>query len=210
MTTNDYRWLPMTTNDYQWLLMTIRWLCNDYPMTIWWLSNDYPMTFRWLSDNYPMTIRQLSDDYPMTTDDYLWLPMTTDDYPMTMQWLSDDYQMTIRWLYDDYPLTIQWLSRTFDLFFLMIIDLKRSIDGRWLFKSGATFILRWSCCPVKVVTQSENVTPMTWVVSPNFWVKRCRCLGSESRGNNRVWKLVRRWWLNQRSNCAQSRLPNWT
>ena len=49
-------------------------------------------------------------------------------------------------------MTIQWLLRTFDLFFLMIIDLKRSIthikrsiDRRWLFKSGATFILRWSC-----------------------------------------------------------------
>ena len=49
--------------------------------------------------------------------------------------------MTIRWLSDDYPMTIQWLSRAFDLFFLMIIDLKRSIDRRWLFKSGATFIL---------------------------------------------------------------------
>ena len=49
-------------------------------------------------------------------------------------WLSDDYP-------DDYPMTIQWLSRTFDLFFLMTIDLKRSVDRRWLFKSGATFIL---------------------------------------------------------------------
>ena len=53
--------------------------------------------------------------------------------------------MTIRWLSDDNPMIIQWLSRTFDLFFLMIIDLKRSIDRRWLFKSGAIFILRWSC-----------------------------------------------------------------
>ena len=163
-----------------------------------------------------------TNDYrrlPMTTDDYQWLsndsPMTipwlSHDYPMTIRWLSDDYPMTIQWLSNDYnPMIIQWLPRTFDLFFLMIIDLKRSIDQRWLFKFGATFILRWSCCPVKVVTRSENVTPITWVVSPNFWVRRCRCLGSESRGNNRVWKLVRRWWLNQRSNCAQSRLPNWT
>ena len=42
-------------------------------------------------------------------------------------------------------MTIQWVSQTFDLFFLMIIDLKWSIDRRWLFKSGDTFILRWSC-----------------------------------------------------------------
>ena len=28
----------------------------------------------------------------------------------------------------------------------MIIDLKRCIDRRWLFKSGATFILGFSCC----------------------------------------------------------------
>ena len=53
--------------------------------------------------------------------------------------------MTIRWLSNDYPMIIQWLSWTFDLFFLMIIDLKRSKDRRWLFKSSATFILRWSC-----------------------------------------------------------------
>ena len=86
-----------------------------------------------------MTIRWLSDDYPMTI---WWL---SDDYPMTIRWLSDDYPTTIRWLSEDYLMTIRWLSRTFDKFFLMIIDLKRSLDRRWLFKSGATFILRWSC-----------------------------------------------------------------
>ena len=71
--------------------------------------------------------------------------MTTDDYPMTIRWLSDYY-----------PMTIQWLSRTFDLFFLMNIDLKRSIDRRWFFKSGATFILRWSsttCPPLHISTR---------------------------------------------------------
>ena len=73
-----------------------------------------------------MTIWWLSDDY--------WLTRWLDDYPMTTQWLSNDY-----------PMTIKLLSRTFDLFFLMIVDLKRSIDRRWLFKSGATFIPRWSC-----------------------------------------------------------------
>ena len=110
----------MTTNDYRRLPMTTddyQWLSNDSPMTIPWLSHDYPMTIRWLSDDYPMTIR----------------------------WLSNDYLMTIWWLSDDFPMTIQWLSWTFDLFFLMIIDLKRSIHRRWLFKSGATFNLRWSC-----------------------------------------------------------------
>ena len=70
----------------------------------------------------------------MTTHDYRWLPMA-------VQWLSDDCPMTIRCLFDDYPMTIWWLSRAFDLFFLIIIDLKRSIDRRWLLKSGATFIL---------------------------------------------------------------------
>ena len=64
---------------------------------------------------------------------------------MTIRWLSNDYLMTIQWLSGDYLMTIQWLSWTFDLFFLMIIDLKRSIHRRWLFKSGATFNLRWSC-----------------------------------------------------------------
>ena len=53
--------------------------------------------------------------------------------------------MTIRWLSYDYPVTIQWISQTFDLFFLMIIDLKRSIDWRWLFDPVLLFILRWSC-----------------------------------------------------------------
>ena len=125
MTTDDYRWVPMTIDDYP---MTIRWLFDDYPMTIRWLSNDYLMTIRWLSDDFPMTIQ--------------W---PTNDYPMTIRWLSDDYLMTIWWLSDDYPMTIWWLSQTFDLFFLMIIDLQRSIDWRWLSKSGATFILRWSC-----------------------------------------------------------------
>ena len=42
-------------------------------------------------------------------------------------------------------MTNHWHSRTFDLFFLVIIDLKRSIGRRWLFKSGATFIFRWFC-----------------------------------------------------------------
>ena len=101
-----------------------------------------------------------TDDYlwlPMTTDGYPWLQMTADGYPMTIRWLSDDYPMTIQWLSNDYPMTIWWLSQTFDLFFLMIIDLKRSLDERWLFKSGATFILRWSCyslilCNVILVT----------------------------------------------------------
>ena len=44
-----------------------------------------------------------------------------------------------------YPMTTQWLSGSFDLFFLMIINLKRSIDRRWLFKSVVTLIIRWSC-----------------------------------------------------------------
>ena len=64
---------------------------------------------------------------------------------MTIRWQSDDYSMTIQWLSDDYPITIRSLSQTFDLFFLMIIDLNIFIDQGWLFKSGATFILRWSC-----------------------------------------------------------------
>ena len=89
---------------------------------------------------------------PMTTNDYQWLPMTiwwlSADYPMTIQWLSADYPMTIRWLSNDYPMTIQWLSNDYHellITFFMFIDLKRSIDRRWLFKSGATFLLRWSC-----------------------------------------------------------------
>ena len=89
-------------------------------MTLWWLSDDYLMTIWWLSNDYSMNI---------------W-------------WLSDDYPMTIQWLSIDYPMTIQWLLRTFDLFFLVIIDLKWSIDRRWFFKSSATFILRWSCLTV--------------------------------------------------------------
>ena len=97
--------------------MTIRWPSDDYSMTFQWLSNDYLMTIRWLSN----------------------------DYPMTIQWLSNNYPLTIQWLFNDYPMTIQLLSSNFDLFFLMIIDLKRSIGRKWLFKSGATFIFRWFC-----------------------------------------------------------------
>ena len=37
------------------------------------------------------------------------------------------------------------LSRSFDLLNLMIYDLKRSVDLRWLFWSGATFIFTWYC-----------------------------------------------------------------
>ena len=37
------------------------------------------------------------------------------------------------------------LSRSFDLLNLMIYDLKRSVDLRWLFWSCATFILGGSC-----------------------------------------------------------------
>ena len=55
--------------------------------------------------------------------------------------------MTLRWLFNDYLMTIRWLSNDYHellITFLMFIDLKRSIDRRWLFKSGATFLLRWS------------------------------------------------------------------
>ena len=64
-----------------------------------------------------------------------WTNLTSD--PMTIRWLSNDFNV--------YPMTIQCLSRTCYLFFLMIVDLKRSIDRKWWFKSGASFILRWSC-----------------------------------------------------------------
>ena len=159
MTTNDYQWLPMTINDYQWLPITT----NDY----WWL----PMTtddYRWLSDDYQMTIWWLSDDYPMTIR---WL---SDDYQMTIWWLTDDYQMTIQWLSNAYLMTIQWLSRTFNLFFGMIINLKRSTDRRWLFGSGATFIVRWSwflsLYPLIAYTQnclnlSQNVKYSTFIAN---------------------------------------------
>ena len=86
----------MNIDDY---LLTIQWAYDDYPMTI-------RMTIRWLSDDYPMSIQWLSDEYPMT------IQLLSHDYPMIMQWLSNNY-----------PITIQWLSWTFNLFFLMIIDL---------------------------------------------------------------------------------------
>ena len=74
--------------------------------------------------------------------------------------------MTIRWLSNDSPMSIRWLSRTFDLFFLMIIYLKRFIDRRWLFRSGATFILRWSCW-MYVVFNHVNIERI-WKVLQKF------------------------------------------
>ena len=104
-----------------------------------------------------------------------WL---SDDYPMTIRWLSDDYPMTIRWLSNDNPTTIQWLSndypRNFDLFFLMIIDLKRSIDRIWLFKSGATFILRWSCSilfSISSLGYSHQRVGLAGALTRNDWGK---------------------------------------
>ena len=48
------------------------------------------------------------------------------------------------WLYSDYILTRGgqggWSSRTFDLLLYMIIDLKRSINLKWLLMSSAIFI----------------------------------------------------------------------
>ena len=76
-------------------------------------TNDYLMTIRWLSNDYLMNIRWLSDDYPMT-----------------IRWLSDDYPMTIHWLSNDYPMTIT----NFRSIFLIIFDLKRSMDQRRSFK----------------------------------------------------------------------------
>ena len=118
-------------------------------MTIWWLFDDYPMTIRWLSD----------------------------DYPMNIQWLSNDYPMTIQWLSNDYQMTLQWLSWTFDLFFLMIIDLKRSIDRRLLFKSGAMFI-----------RQGPLLTWSKWVGEPDyiFILRWPRYLGADMRGAEKV------------------------
>ena len=148
--------------------MTIQWLSHDYPITIQWLSDDFPMNIWWLSNDYPMTIRWLFDDYPMTI---CWL---SDDYLMTIQWLFDDDPMTFQWLSDDYPMTIRWLLRTFDLFFLMIIDLKRSIDRIWLFKSGATFILRWSCSilfSISSLGYSHQRVGLAGALTRNDWGK---------------------------------------
>ena len=86
----------------------------------------------------------------------------SDDYPMTIRWLSDDYPTTIRRMSHDYLMTIQWLTQTLDLILSMIIDLKRSIDRRWLFKSGATFILRWSCL---AIWQSD---PLSFIVMYHY------------------------------------------
>ena len=111
--------------------MTIRWPSDDYPMTIRWLSDDHPMTIWWLSNEYLMTIRWLSDDYPMT-----------------IQWLSDDYPMTIQWLSNDYSVKIPWISNDYHELLIYFLDdhwSKRSLDQRWFFMSGNTFILRWSC-----------------------------------------------------------------
>ena len=125
--------------------MTIRWLSDDYLMTIRGLSDDYLMT----SNDYLMTIKWLSNDY-LVSNDY----PVSNDYTMTIQWLSNDNPMnhklliqwlsSIQWLYNDYPMTIQWITNFWSNL-LRIVDLKRSIDQRWLFKSGATFIPRWSC-----------------------------------------------------------------
>ena len=56
-------------------------------------------------------------------------------------------------------------SRTFDLLFNMIIDLKRSIDLRWLFDQVLLFILRWSCsifCDVFIWSVNVRYASSWW------------------------------------------------
>ena len=83
--------------------------------------------------------------------------------------------MTIRWLSYDYPMTIQWLPNDYHDVFLIIIDLKRSIDQRWLFKSGATFILRWSCLSVSQ-QQIQSWWPTAWKINwPGVILEKVEC-----------------------------------
>ena len=92
-------------------------------------TNAYTVTTRWLPDDYPMTIKIiiLWGDFELGARllTYGGILLTFGGviinyiYPTTTWLLSDDYLMTI-----------QWLSRAFDLFFLMIIDLKRCVDRR--------------------------------------------------------------------------------
>ena len=63
------------------------------------------------------------------------------------------------------------------MFFLMIIDLKRSIDRGWLFKSGATFI-----------RQGPLLTWSKWVGEPDytFILRWPRYLGADMWGAEKV------------------------
>ena len=171
MTTNDYRWLPMTTfllySDSYWLhsgyiLATISlhviyilptiWLQSDCSLTTFWLHSDYILTTFWLHfvyfltkySDYILATFGLHSGYILTT---FWLQS---EYILTTFYLHSEYILTTCGLHSDYFwlfltdwLTDNW-SRTFDLLFQMIIDLKPSIDLRWLLDPALLFILRWS------------------------------------------------------------------
>ena len=101
----------------------------------------------------------------------------------------------------------------------MIIDLKRSIDRRWLFKSGATFILRWSCLSrvcaghwlfvcgsifTRYVTvRDRKRNKNTWVPYSEFW--------RQFKGLEATQSIVRWLFLQICDKGLQGRFfPSWT
>ena len=93
-----------------------------------------PSCWSWLHSDYILSTFLLHSDIILTISDFFWL---TD-------WLTDWLRGGGGW----------WSSRTFDLLLLMIIDLQRSIDLRWLFDPVLLFILRWSCWHLKFRSNS--------------------------------------------------------
>ena len=77
----------------------------------------------------------------MTTDEYWWLPMTTDDYRKDYR---KDYQKDYQ---KDYSKDLQKDNRKDYQEDYQKYYLKRSIDLRWLFNPVLSLILRWSCFP---------------------------------------------------------------
>ena len=98
--------------------MTTFWLYSDYILTTFWLHSGYILATFWLHSGFILATFRLHFGY----------------IPATFR-LHSGYILTTFCVHSGYTLAT----------ILMIIDLKRSIDLRWMYDPVLLFILRWSC-----------------------------------------------------------------
>ena len=162
MTNMRYVW----TGVYLWIMCTLRALIapkvlSDYlrpMMTIHPTQPNPQSLFNHL--NRPWIVPSQPS---MTTNDYRWL---SDDNPMTIGRLSDDYPMIIRWQSNDYHKLL--------IYFLDDHLSKKIYRPKMIVKSGAIFILKWSCYVVwdthSNLVQALSICCNSWniLIKDNF------------------------------------------
>ena len=101
---------------------------------------------------------------PMTYDNHSSIPSLLSNKYVALKTTSRELRCSKMHLY-----ALRWSSQTFDILFSMIIDLKRSIDPRWLFVHWCYIHLRWSfnsssppwnepISEVKIIFKSNSTT----------------------------------------------------